>query len=43
MGGGNPVFCGILLPILVLLNSSHLNLLVRDFERTENVFSGVKG
>lgn len=37
--GGSTVFCGILL----LLKSSHLNLLVRDFGRTENVCSGVKG
>lgn len=40
--GGSTVFCGILLSIFVLLKSSHLNLLVRDFERTENVFSGLK-
>lgn len=41
MGGGT-VFCGILLSILVLLKSLHLNLLVRDFGRTENVFFGAK-
>lgn len=40
--GGSTVFCGILLSIFVLLKSSHLNLLVRDFERTENVFPGLK-
>lgn len=42
-GWNATVFCAILLSVLVLLKSSHLNLVVRDFGRTEDVFSGVKG